>query len=64
MKYFALGWWHTSAVWTLARHTPTLMFRQIRIKLSRVIRGNAPAALERGRFNSDVSEPAAKSMRG
>ena len=59
-----LGWWHTSAVWTLARHTPTLMFRQIRIKLSRVIRGNAPAALERGRFNSDVSEPAAKSMRG
>jgi glycosyltransferase involved in cell wall biosynthesis len=59
-----LGWWHTSAVWTLSRHTPSLMFRQIRIKLSRVLRGNAPAPLERGRFNSDVSEPAAKSMRG
>jgi glycosyltransferase involved in cell wall biosynthesis len=59
-----LGRWHTSAMWTLARHTPGLMFRQIRIKLSRIVRGIAPAPLERGRFNSDVSEPAAKSMRG
>lgn len=59
-----LGWWHTTAVWTLARHTPGLMFRQIRIKLSRVARGIAPTPLERGRFNSDASEPSAKSMRG
>ena len=59
-----LGWWHTSAVWTLVRYTPGLMFRQIRIKLSRVVRGIAPAPLEHARFNSDVSEPAAKSMRG
>ena len=59
-----IGWWHTSAVWTLARHTPGLMFRQIWIKLSRVVRGIAPAPLERGRFHSDVSEPSAKSMRG
>jgi len=59
-----LGWWHTTAVWTLARHTPDLMFRQIGIKLSRVVRGIAPSPLERGRFNSEVSEPSAKSMRG
>jgi glycosyltransferase involved in cell wall biosynthesis len=59
-----IGWWHTTAVWTVARHTPGLMFRQIRIKLSRVVRGIAPTPLERGRFNSEVPEPSAKSMRG
>jgi glycosyltransferase involved in cell wall biosynthesis len=59
-----IGWWHTRAVWTVARHTPGLMFRQIRIKLSRVVRGIAPTPLERGRFNSEVPEPSAKSMRG
>ena len=59
-----LGWWHTVAIWTLARHTSGLMFRQLGIKLSRVLRGIAPGHLESGRFNSDVSEPSAKSMRG
>jgi hypothetical protein len=59
-----LGWWHTTAVWTLARHAPSLMLRQIRIKLSRVVRGIAPAPLEHARFNADVTEPSAKSMRG
>jgi len=59
-----LGWWHASAVWTLARHTPSLMFRQIKIKLSRVVRGIAPAPLEHGGFNADTAEPSAKSMRG
>lgn len=59
-----LGWWHTVAVWTLARHTFGLMFRELRIKLSRVVRGIAPGRLESGRFNSEVSEPSAKSMRG
>ena len=59
-----IGWWHATAMWTVARHTPGLMVRQIRIKLSRVVRGIAPTPLERGRFNSEVSEPSAKSMRG
>jgi glycosyltransferase involved in cell wall biosynthesis len=59
-----LGWWHTVAVWTLARHTSGLMFRELGIKLSRVVRGIAPGRLESGRFNSDVSETSAKSMRG
>jgi hypothetical protein len=48
----------------LARHAPSLMLRQIRIKLSRVVRGIAPAPLEHARFNADVTEPSAKSMRG
>jgi hypothetical protein len=53
-----------TAVWTLARHTPGLMVRQIRIKLSRLVRGIAPAPMERGRFSSEASDPSAKSMRG
>src|SRR5262249_41124441 len=59
-----LGWWHTIAIWTLARHTSGLMLRQIGIKLSRVVRGIAPGPVESDRFNSKVSEPSAKSMRG
>ena len=59
-----LGWWHAGAVWTLARHTPSLMLRQIKIKLSRVVRGIAPAPLEHGGFHADTAEPSAKSMRG
>ncbi len=59
-----IGWWHMTAVWTLARHTPGLMVRQIRTKLSRLVRGIAPAPMERGRFSTDASDPSAKSMRG
>lgn len=59
-----VGWWHTVALWTLARHSSGLMLRQVGIKLSRVIRGIAPGPLERDRFNSDVSQTSAKSMRG
>jgi hypothetical protein len=59
-----LGWWHLVAIWTLARHTFGLMFRELRIKLSRVVRGIAPGRVESGRFNSELSEPSAKSMRG
>jgi hypothetical protein len=41
------------------------MFRQIRIKLSRVYsRERRQRHWSAGRFNSDVSEPAEKSMRG
>jgi glycosyltransferase involved in cell wall biosynthesis len=59
-----LGGWDAVAIWTLARHNSGLMLRQLRIKLSRVARGIAPGPLENGRFNSEVSEPSAKSMRG
>ena len=59
-----LGWWHAVAIWTLAWHTSGLMFRQLRIKLSRVVRGMAAEPLDGGRFNSELSEPSAKSMRG